>query len=88
MSMTNSTTLSVAAGVRVSGRIRVRDSARYRCCYHVSVGGHDRNPCSVRVYVDDFDRVCDSSCINSCFHVSVSDLVRDRVSVRVRVQCP
>ena len=78
----------VRFGVRVSGRIRVRDSARYRCCYHVSVVGRDRDPYGVRVYVDEFVRVCDSACFNRCFHVSVSDLVRDRVSVRVHVQCP
>ena len=87
--MTVSTTLSVAVYVHVSGRIRVRDSARYLCCYHVSVGDRARDPCGVlRVYVDEFDRVCDRACFNSGFHVSVSDLVRDRVSVRVHVQCP
>ena len=39
----------VRCGLRVSDRIRVRDSARYRCCSHVSVIASDRDRCGVRV---------------------------------------
>ena len=38
----------VRCGVSVSGRIRVRDNARYRCCSHVSVSGSDCDRCDVR----------------------------------------
>ena len=46
----------VRCGVSVSGQIRVRDNARYRCCFHVSVSGSDRDCCGVRA---EFDHVCD-----------------------------
>ena len=45
--VTVSMTLSDAR-LSVSGQIRVRDNARYHCCFPVSVSGSDRERCGVR----------------------------------------
>ena len=39
----------VRCGVRVRGRVRVRDSARFHFCFHVSISGRDLVRCGVRV---------------------------------------
>ena len=97
MSVTVSTTLSVVVLVRVSGRIRVGDTTRYRCCSHVSVSGSDRDRCGVRApWPSSIASVTKNVSIAvSLMSVTLwpvtlwsvtSDLVRDRVCVLV--QCP